>query len=57
MPGRYAKRELSSGPIGSLDGYAYQPPLRAAPPAPAEAHAVEPEPAPPANQVEDANAI
>jgi TolA-binding protein len=57
MPGRYAKRELSSGPIGSLDGYAYQPPLRAAPPAPAEALPVEPEPAPPANQVEDANAI
>ena len=57
MPGRYAKRELSSGPIASLDGYAYQPPLRPAPTAQAEALPVAPEPAPPANQVEDANAL
>jgi hypothetical protein len=41
MPGRYAKRELSSGLIASIDGYAYLPPQRPAPAAPASA----PEPA------------
>ena len=47
-PGRYAKAELSSGPIAAIDSYAYRAPALPAP-APAQvaepAPAVEPEPA------------
>jgi hypothetical protein len=47
MPGRYAKRELGSGLIASIDGYAYQPP--AAKPTETAASTAPPEETPPAD--------
>ncbi|MCR9096610.1 MAG: tetratricopeptide repeat protein [bacterium] len=41
-PGRYAKQEMSTGPLESLDGYVYRTPLREAVPTPTEAEAEEP---------------
>jgi hypothetical protein len=58
MPGRYAKRELSSGLIPSLDGYVYeprQPQVIAAPSAPSAPTSSEP--APPANESEVTDAV
>jgi len=55
MPGRYAKREESSGWIASLDRYAYQPPgAPAAEPGEAEASAAAPEDAAGRGEVADA---
>jgi hypothetical protein len=54
-PGRYAKSEASSGPLASIDSYAYRAPALPAAPAPAPEQVAEPsapadaaEPAPPA---------
>jgi hypothetical protein len=40
MPARYAKEELSSGFLGSIDHYAYHVPAMTAPPAAEVAHAL-----------------
>ncbi|MEN8161749.1 MAG: hypothetical protein ABFS41_16895, partial [Myxococcota bacterium] len=68
MPGRYAKPELSSGLLASVEGYAYQPPVAptadvapppvaptadVAPPPAAPEAAPEPDVAPPAALAED----
>jgi outer membrane protein assembly factor BamD (BamD/ComL family) len=58
-PGRYAKFEASSGPLASIDSYAYRAPALPAAPAPAPEQVAEPsapadaaEPAPPAAPAE-----